>query len=264
MKTENLNLDAPRGLQFNFTQLLPFLNFRLDAVEQKPSVLAAVLSGAGLGLAWGLAARLWMRLISTAPEFSIFGTAAILIIFTLFGTFAGLAFATRRRGWRGVGHYLPRTLAVLFFIPFGAFGGTPLMLTVLVATLGLTQRAIVSVWFLAALALLVVSGTDFGLPLPVVITTLVVAFAVTVWQWLAPRWRNQSRVQSVNKWLERIVSLVLLSLAATGLWFVVGDILASHPIWLGLFYALLYLLLLYPLVLALRIGLAPISKGVQP
>jgi hypothetical protein len=85
-----------------------------------------------------------MRLISTQPEFSLGGTAAILIIFTLFGAWAGLAFAARRRGWRGVGHYLPRALAVMFFIPFGAFGGAPLMLTVLLATLAFTQHLALS------------------------------------------------------------------------------------------------------------------------
>lgn len=257
MKTENLNLNPPRGLPFNLQPFFPFSTLRLDAAEQKPAIWAAVLSGAGLGLMWGIAARLWMRLISTEPEFSIFGTAAILIIFTLFGLFAGLGFAARRRGWRGVGHYLPRALAVAFFIPFGAFGGTPLMLTVLLATLGLTQRAVVSVWFLAALALLVVSGTDFGLPIQAVVITLIVALAVTVWHWLTPRWRDNPKLQLVNVWLERIVRTVLLLLAVAGFWSVARDVLSSHPMLLGLLYVFLYFILLYPLCLALRIGLNP-------
>ena len=51
----------------------------LDATASQPSVVwAAVLGGAGLGLAWGIVARIWMRLIATTPEFSIPGTAAIL------------------------------------------------------------------------------------------------------------------------------------------------------------------------------------------
>jgi len=61
-------------------------------------VWAAVLGGAGLGFVWGIAARLWMRLISTNPEFSIAGTTAILVIATVFGAFVGFAFAARRRG----------------------------------------------------------------------------------------------------------------------------------------------------------------------
>jgi hypothetical protein len=256
MKTENLTLSAPN--------LLKFLLFtmRLDAAEQKPAVWAAVLSGAGLGLTWGIVARVWMRLITTEPEFSIFGTAAILIIFTLFGLFAGLAFAARRRGWQGVGHYLPRSLAVLFFIPFGAFGGAPLMLTVLLATLGFTQRAVVSAWFLAALALLVVNGTDFGLPPLVAVITLIVALAVTAWHWLVPRWRDNAKVQLVNVWLEHVGRAIPLLLALFGFWSVARDVLSSQPILLGLLYVLLYFILLCPLFLALRIGLKP-YEGIQ-
>jgi len=114
-------------------------SMHLDATEQYPAVWAAILSGAGLGLVWGIVARIWMRLISTKPEFTISGTAAILVIAMVFGAFVGFAFAARRRGWRRWGHYLPRGLAVAFFVPFGGFGGAPLMLTVLLATLAVTR-----------------------------------------------------------------------------------------------------------------------------
>lgn len=261
MKTENLTIDA-RAL--GLRQFFPLAAIRLDATEQSPAVWASILSGAGLGLAWGIAARIWMRLISTHPEFSIFGTAAILIISTLFGAWAGLAFAARRRGWRRWGHYLPRSLAVFFFIPFGAFGGSPLMLTVLLATLGFTQKAVVSLWFLAGLAMLVVTGTDFGVPTLAVGVALTSASVITLWHWFAPRWVNGSKLQLVNAWLNRVVSLILLMLAAVGFWSVARDVLSSQPILLGLFYVFLYLILLYPLFLALRIGLAPaVSTGVR-
>ena len=111
----------------------------LDAHERRPPVWAAVTAGAALGLVWGIAARLWMRLISTNPEFSVAGTAFILAVPTVFGVGAGLAFAARRRGWRRGGHYLPRGLVVALFIPFGVAGGGPLMVTVLLATLAVTQ-----------------------------------------------------------------------------------------------------------------------------
>ena len=136
----------------------------LDATASEPSVWAAVLGGAGLGLAWGIAARIWMRLIATTPEFSIAGTAAILIITTLFGAWVGLAYVARRRGWRGWRHYVPRTLVVLCFLPFGIAGGLPLMLTVLVATLGITQHAVIGLWVLTALVALVTVGTDVAIP----------------------------------------------------------------------------------------------------
>ncbi|MGQ0605026.1 MAG: hypothetical protein ACT4QE_25380, partial [Anaerolineales bacterium] len=238
-------------------QALQLPIMRLDGSERRPSVWAAILGGAGLGLLWGIAARIWMRLISTQPEFSVFGTMAILIISTVFGAWVGLAFAARRRGWRRWGHYLPRSLMVAFFIPFGAFGGLPLMLTVLVATLGVTQRAVVSLWFLAALAMLLAQGTDLGLPVQAVGIALAGAIAVTVWKGLVPRWRDRHKLLLVNTWLEQIVRGILLLLALSGFWFVATDILSSKPILLGLVYVCFYFILLYPLFLALRVGLEP-------
>lgn len=74
---------------------------RLESTERNPPVWAAVLSGAGLGLVWGIVARIWMRLIFVRSEFSIVGTAFILATPTIFGACVGLAFVARRRGWRG-------------------------------------------------------------------------------------------------------------------------------------------------------------------
>ena len=109
-------------------------------------ILLAMLRGAGFGLLWGIVARLWMRLISTNPQFSIEGTAYILMVATLFGAWTGLALTARRRVWTGWRQYVPRTLVVIFFLPFGIAGGLPLMLTLLVFTLGLTQHPIVGCW----------------------------------------------------------------------------------------------------------------------
>jgi len=230
---------------------------RLDATEPAPSVWVAVLGGAGLGFVWGIAARLWMRLISTHPEFSIGGTAAILLIATIFGAWAGLAFAARRRGWRRWGHYLPRSLVVVFFMPFGAFGGTPLMLTVLLATLGVTQRAVVGLWTLAALAILVVKGTDFEVPSWAAGLLLAGAVALTAWKWIIQRGRADPRYLLVDTWLERIVRTLLLLLAVAVFGFVAREVVTDKPGWLAPLYVLFYLILLYPLFLALRVGLAP-------
>ena len=49
--------------------------------------------GAGLGVAYGVAARGWMRLISTDPEFSWSGTLSILLAFGIIGLLLGLAYA---------------------------------------------------------------------------------------------------------------------------------------------------------------------------
>ena len=55
--------------------------------------------GAALGLAWGLSARIWMRAISDAPEFSWTGTLLILGFAAWLGLGSGLL-ATARRGGR--------------------------------------------------------------------------------------------------------------------------------------------------------------------
>lgn len=65
--------------------------------------VGTVVAGALLGLAWGVLARVWMRLISTVPEFSWGGTAFILVSPTIIGLLAGLALVARRRGWRAAG-----------------------------------------------------------------------------------------------------------------------------------------------------------------
>lgn len=252
---ENFEM-ATRGLSPSFIhQALQLPTMRLDASERRPAVWAAILSGAGLGLLWGIVARIWMRLISTQPEFSIPGTAAILIIASLFGAFVGLAFAARRRGWRRWGHYVSRVLAVVFFIPFGIAGGLPLMLTVLVATLGLTRRAAVGWWVVAGLTLLLANATDIRVPPSLVISAVVGALALTAWRWLVGR--GGPRFLQADVWLERIGRASVLLLAAFGFWTVASEIVTDKPGGFGLVYVLIYLILLCPLFLALRIGLEP-------
>jgi hypothetical protein len=65
----------------------------------------AALLGLGAGLAWGVAARVWMRLVTTeAPGFSWVGTLAILGLAGVFGAGVGLWWSARgaegRRRWR--------------------------------------------------------------------------------------------------------------------------------------------------------------------
>jgi hypothetical protein len=64
-------------------------------------VLHATLAGLGLGMAWGVAARMWMRLLSTSPEFSWVGTTFIIALAGVLGAGVGAATAARRlSGWR--------------------------------------------------------------------------------------------------------------------------------------------------------------------
>lgn len=215
-----------------------------------------VLGGAGFGLLWGIVARLWMRFISTNPEFSVEGTAYILIVATLFGAVTGVALTARHRAWSGWRQYVPRTLVVIFFLPFGIAGGLPLMLTLLVFTLALTQHPMIGLWVVAGLTLLLRMGTDIGIPLFVVGVLLVSAITLTVWTWLTRNCRADGS-RFVNGWSERLMRVFLILLALAGVGFVAWDIVSNHPLAFAVMYLLFYLVLLYPLFWGLRVGLAP-------
>jgi len=250
-------LDTNNTFQAVLRRVFRLPSMHLDATEPYPAVWAAILSGAGLGLVWGIAARIWMRLVSTKPEFTITGTAAILLVAMIFGAFVGFAFAARRRGWRGWGHYLPRVLVVAFFVPFGGFGGAPLMFTVLLATLAVTHTAMVGLWVAAALAILLVVGTDIGVPPIIAVIASAGAVALTAWKWIAPRWHGEPRLLVMDTWLQRAGRTIMLLLAAVGFVFVAWQVVTDKPGLLAPVYVLLYLCLLYPLFLALRVGLEP-------
>lgn len=68
-----------------------------------PSVtpLRAGLVGLALGAAWGMAARAWMRMVSTSPEFSWSGTLGIVGLSAIVGLLVGLSWRARHAtGWR--------------------------------------------------------------------------------------------------------------------------------------------------------------------
>ena len=70
-------------------------------VLSRHAVLRAALIGFGLGAAWGVAARAWMRLVSTSPEFSWSGTSMIVGVSAVFGMLVGLSWRARHAtGWR--------------------------------------------------------------------------------------------------------------------------------------------------------------------
>jgi hypothetical protein len=60
-----------------------------------------VVAGAGIGLAWAVSMRAWMRFITTDPEFTWGGTLAILGASTVVGALLGLARLRRRAGGAG-------------------------------------------------------------------------------------------------------------------------------------------------------------------
>ena len=56
--------------------------------------------GLVVGVGYAACLRVWMRLVSTDPEFSWAGTGYILGAFAVLGAMAGLVTAGRRLGWR--------------------------------------------------------------------------------------------------------------------------------------------------------------------
>jgi hypothetical protein len=107
-----------------------------------------VLTGIIFGLIWGVVIRLWMRYISTNPEFTLAGTGYIVGSATLVGTLLGVAVYRRSlaRGnwWRLNG------LAVLLL---GMAAGGIMMPTVLVGGLAIGRRRWPT-WLRAALLVL--------------------------------------------------------------------------------------------------------------
>lgn len=75
------------------------------------------------GLVWGVVARLWMRLITTEPEFTWSGSLFIVGAFTIAATAQGVALAARRRRWPRWAQGIIRSLALVLALPLGAGAG---------------------------------------------------------------------------------------------------------------------------------------------
>jgi len=65
---------------------------------------------------------------------------------------------------------------------WSGFAGAPHMVTVLLATLAVTHTATVGLWVLAVLTILLVVGTDIGVPAIVAVTASAGAVALAVWK----------------------------------------------------------------------------------
>ena len=98
-----------------------------------------VLAGALAGLTWGVLIRLWMRLISTNPEFTWGGTLYILGAATILGVGVGGAAAGRRspRRWA---RRVTRVLGGISLIFLSVAAGVILVASVLPATLAFAER----------------------------------------------------------------------------------------------------------------------------
>lgn len=101
-----------------------------------PVVLIAGLAG---GLAWGVFARVWMRFISTDPQFTWNGTLFIVIGFGLAGLAQSAAFLGRRAHLRRPQMTALRVATFASLLPLGMAAGGPVFPTIVLAPLALTH-----------------------------------------------------------------------------------------------------------------------------
>jgi hypothetical protein len=113
--------------------------------------LRPVGAGLVLGAGWGVLARVYMRLISTDPEFSWAGTLFIIGLSAVFGAAIGLVHAARTRGGRVWWRFAVLPALVLF-----AGAGMVLFPAVLLGGFAWGTRAWWPVRALAAAAVLAV------------------------------------------------------------------------------------------------------------
>ena len=96
---------------------------------------AVVAAGMIAGLALGVLARLWMRLISNRPEFTWPGTIGIVAGFTIFGLTQSISALAHRRRWRPWPARVARCGGFIGMMPLFVAAGAQMMPTVVGAGL---------------------------------------------------------------------------------------------------------------------------------
>jgi hypothetical protein len=113
-----------------------------------------------LGSAWMTVARVWMRLVSTEPEFTWTGTLSIVGATAVVGTVLGIVHAARRRGASAWWRMLALVGLVIFTSP-----GAVLLPAAVLGGWGLRRgtigRVVAGLGILSAPVLLVVAEWEF-------------------------------------------------------------------------------------------------------
>ena len=110
-------------------------NRRSGPPRDRPISWLFVPVGAAAGLTLGVVARVWMRWISTDPEFSWAGTIAIVASFAVFGAAQSAAAVARIRAIRAGGIAVFRVLAVVLSVGLFGAAGAVMLPTVLFGSL---------------------------------------------------------------------------------------------------------------------------------
>jgi hypothetical protein len=106
----------------------------------KSSTSGLVVRGMLAGLSLGVVARLWMRWISTDPEFSWSGTIFIVGAFTIFFTTHSIVAALRRENLSPVKRRIVRAGGIIFSLPIFMAAGGIMFPTVALASFALWTR----------------------------------------------------------------------------------------------------------------------------
>lgn len=93
--------------------------------------------GALAGLALGIIARLWMRWISTDPEFSWSGTIFIVLAFVIFGSVHSLSYFAKEGSWSLGRVRLIRAFTIAFSLPLFSAAGSAMLPTVITGSLAM-------------------------------------------------------------------------------------------------------------------------------
>jgi hypothetical protein len=99
-------------------------------------ILASVLGG----LVLGIVARLWMRWISTDPEFTWGGTIGIVVAFTIFSTTQATIYAARRRVKTKRFTSVIRGVGIFFTLPLFTAAGAIMFPTVTLISIAVWQK----------------------------------------------------------------------------------------------------------------------------
>ena len=99
-----------------------------------------VISGALGGAVLGVVARLWMRWISTDPEFTWGGTIGIVIAFTTFATTQTTIYVLRRRVRTRRFTSVIRGIGIIFSLPLFTAAGAIMFPTVALTSIALWQN----------------------------------------------------------------------------------------------------------------------------
>jgi hypothetical protein len=114
--------------------LAPWREPATIAPPRSALIIGGFLAG---GIVWGVVARLWMRLITTDPEFTWSGTLFIVGAFAVAATAQGVALAVRRRQWPRWAQGIVRSLALVLALPLGAGAGIAMLPTLVTGPIAL-------------------------------------------------------------------------------------------------------------------------------